>query len=412
MHEFRRMMQPVLKNKWPAQWITLCLVLVSAGLLFSRALLSFASVLMIIPFLTATRKNFFENRYLLPVILILLPVWLSGLWSHDTNTWWNSVAIKLPLLTMLLGCSAVKLSQKQWLLTAMAFVILVSIGCSWSLYQYAANSDAIEASYLTAKVLPTLADQDYVRFSWMVMIAVLIGIKCLPGLPSKSTQALLLFLLASFIVYLHILATKTGLICLYSCCFIYLLHLVFIRKKWKMGLLILLMMSMAATIAYKSLPTLRNRVQYVVYDFSLFSKSDTGRGYNDAARWLSIRAGYAIMHSQPLTGVGFGDIRAAVNEWHNQFHPQSFDYERFLPANEWMVYGAGSGWPGMLCFTAGLLLLLLRSGSGSLVSLLLSVTAFIPMLTDDTIEGQLGVVLLSFIAFFGQQNFSQPEPGT
>jgi hypothetical protein len=176
--------------------------------------------------------------------------------------------------------------------------------------------------------------------------------------------------------------------------------------------MVLVMITIAATIAYKSLPTLRNRMQYVVYDYSLFSKSDTGRGYNDAARWLSIRAGYDLTTTHPLTGVGFGDIRSEVNEWHNRHHPQSFDYERFLPANEWMVYGAGSGWPGMLCFTAGLFLLLIRTTSSDILSVLLSVTAFIPMLTDDSLEGQFGVVLLCFIAFFGQQNSSQTVTGT
>jgi O-antigen ligase len=349
MHEFRRMMQAVLKNKWAGQWITLCLVLVSAGLLFSRALLSFASVLMIVPFFAGIKKNSFQNRCLLPVLLIILPVLLSGLWSGDQQTWWNSVAIKAPLLTILLGVSSAKLSQKQWLLVAMAFVLFVSIGCSWSLYQYASNSAAIEASYLKAKVLPTLADHDYVRFSLMVVIALLIGLKCLPWLPSRSAQGLLLFLLGSLTIYLHILATKTGLICLYSCCFMYLLHLVFIQKKWKTGLWVLMMITIAATIAYKTLPTLRNRVQYVMYDYSLFSRSDTGRGYNDAARWLSIRAGY------DLTG---------------------------------------------------------RTSSRHIRSVLLSVTAFIPMLTDDSLEGQFGVVLLSFIAFFGQQNLSQPVTRT
>jgi hypothetical protein len=130
-------------------------------------------------------------------------------------------------------------------------------------------------------------------------------------------------------------------------------------------------------------------------------------GYNDAARWQSIKAGYRITKENPLTGVGFGDILSSVDQWHKTNHPESFAYERFLPANEWLVYGAGSGWPGLICFTAGLFLLLYTTTTKNIWSILLSLTSFIPFLIDDTFEGQYGVVILAFIAFFGQQKISE-----
>lgn len=159
-----------------------------------------------------------------------------------------------------------------------------------------------------------------------------------------------------------------------------------------------------AFFAYQTLPTLRNRVQYIRYDFSFYSKGISTPGLNDAPRVRSITAGYDLMRENPLKGVGFGDIRTSIHSWHDQHHPQSLLYERFLPANEWMVYGAGSGWPGLLCFTAGLLLLLYTTASRHIISVLLSVTACIPFITDDTLEGQLGVVILGFIAFFVQRH--------
>ena len=91
--------------------------------------------------------------------------------------------------------------------------------------------------------------------------------------------------------------------------------------------------------------------------------------------------------------------------YHQINQPSSFAYERFLPACEWLVYGAGSGWPGMVCFTGGIVLLLFSTTSKNKMSVILSVTTLIPLLTDDTLEGQYGVILLAFIAFFGQQKF-------
>jgi hypothetical protein len=69
-----------------------------------------------------------------------------------------------------------------------------------------------------------------------------------------------------------------------------------------------------------------------------------------------------------------------------------------------------AGWPGLLFFSAGLLLLLYASTSKNNLSFVLSATALIPFLIDDTLEGQYGVVILAFIAFFGQQKLTLRNP--
>lgn len=337
--------------------------------------------------------------------MILLPVIVSGFWSDDTTLWWNSVSVKLPLITMMLGLSAVLITVKRWRQLSYLYIIVITAGCTWSFGQYIGNTIAIEAAYLKAKVLPTLADADYIRFSWMVVIAILLGIKSLETETNKPIRTVLVILLVLLILYLHLLASKTGLLCLYAGILIYLTYILFIEKKWKKGLAIIAVFSVIALLAYNTMPTLRNRVQYVVYDFSNYSRGNLLPGYNDAARWLSVRAGYSITQQHPLTGVGFGDMLTEVNRWHQKEQPNSFVYERFLPACEWLVYGAGSGWPGMICFTAGIVLLLFSTTSKNKISVILSVTTLIPLLTDDTLEGQYGVILLAFIAFFGQQKF-------
>ena len=408
MNEFRRMMQRVLKNKWPEEWITICLILLPAGLLVSRALLSFAGILIIVPFLFRYPNWQLKKNIRLAVGLILLPVLLSFFWSDDTLTWWNSVSVKIPLLTMMLGLSVSQLSRQRWLLIAWIYLIIISMGCAWSCWQYIHDISGIQAGYLKAKVLPTPADGDYVRFSWMVVLAILLAIKSFSVQEAKAVRILLICLISFLVIYLHILAAKTGLICLYACCMIYLFHLIVIQKKWKGGLILGVGMIAAGAIAYTTMPTLRNRIQYIRYDFSLYGKGNFTPGYNDGARWLSLRAGYAITQQHPLTGVGFGDIRSSINAWHEKEYPQSFAYERFLPSNQWLVYGAGSGYPGIICFTAGLLLLLFTTTEKNILSFLFSAVALIPLLTDDTLEGQFGGTLLAFIVFFGQQHLSQP----
>ncbi len=397
-------MQTLLKNKWQENWVTVCLLLVAMGLVFSRAILSFASVLVMVPFFFSAARKDINKQLLTAVLLILAPVLISGIWSDNTTGWWNSVSVRIPVITMMMGCMVVSFPAARWMLIAGIYIACIAIGCCWSLLQYIIDPAVIQESYLRAKVLPTLADHDYVRFSWMVVTAILISIKCITLVATKTAKYLLAVLSLFFAVYLHILAAKTGLLCLYAVGLIYLVYHIFFRKKWKTGLLFILSIIVFVVFAYQTFPTLRNRIQYIRYDFSFYSKGISSPGLNDAARWNSIRAGYGIMQDHPATGVGFGDLRKSVDTWHDQHHPQSLAYERFLPANEWMVYGAGSGWPGMVCFTAGLFLLLYITTSRNILSVMLSVIAFIPFVTDDTLEGQLGVVMLAFIAFFAQRS--------
>jgi O-antigen ligase len=395
------MMQSGSKNNWQEWWICILLVFLLIGLLVSRALVSFASVLMVAPFFFNAR----EVKAIYPVAsaLLLFPVLVSGFWSDDKMLWWNSVSVKLPLFTLMLGLCSVTLSAMRWKQLVFIFLLIVLAGCCWSVSQY---SFKIQEAYLKAKTLPTPMDNDHIRFSWLVAVAVLLGLHCLLAEKNKLAKACLTAVVLLLVAYLHILAAKTGLACLYLGCFLYFLYAVFIRKKWKTGIGMAVVVFAMALACYKTMPTLRNRIQYIVYDFQNYSKGNPMPGYNDAARWLSIRAGYDIMHMHPLTGVGAGDVLNEVNKWHQANHPESLAYERFLPANEWLVYGASSGWPGFLFFTAGLVLLLYATTSKNALSFVLSATALIPFLVDDTFEGQYGVVILAFIAFFGQQKLT------
>jgi O-antigen ligase len=405
------MMQRLLKNKWQEQWIAVSLVLLFIGFLASRALVSFASVLMAVPFFFRYRQIVIDKIMVCATGLILLPVILSFFWSNDKTLWWNAVSVKLPLVTMMLGLISTPLSAGKWKQITLVFVLIISAGCVWSLLQYIGNHTSMQDAYLRAKLLPTPADDDHIRFSWMVVTAIILGIRVV-NTPTNKTKLLLLFLLLFLLAYLHILAAKTGLVTLYTACSLYVLYIIFIQKKWKQGLGLVALVIGVAMLCYYTMPTLRNRIQYVRYDFSNYSKGKTLPGYNDAARWQSIRAGYSITKENPVTGVGFGDMLRAINQWHEKNHPESLAYERFLPANEWLVYGTGSGFPGLLCFTVGFLLLLYGSSSKTVGSVILSVISLVPFLIDDTLEGQYGVTVLAFIVFFGQQKLTESATTT
>ena len=64
-----------------------------------------------------------------------------------------------------------------------------------------------------------------------------------------------------------------------------------------------------------------------------------------------MNAGWRVMNGHPVTGVGFGDISSETNNWYAINYPQMIATDKIYPSSEWLIYGAGCGWPGFLLFT-------------------------------------------------------------
>ena len=383
--------------------------LMLSGLFFSRALLSIASITFIFLFLLNKRDRPTYKEVLWGCCLVLLPVLLSVLWSTDTYNWWRAVEVKVPLLTIGLGLTAIPITRYLWRWIIAFLLLLTVMGSIWSVWQFIANSNEILQGYLQAKVMPTPFDNDHIRFSWLVVLVIILSLQTLVKGSSKNISTVVYILLGWLILYLHLLAAKTGLLCLYAAAMLFIIHKIFVANNKMPGILLIVAFFVVPVIAYVSMPSLHNRVQYILYDFSNYSKGVFIAGSSDGARVLSLQAGWQLLTQHPVIGVGFGDLKSAIEQWHQAYYPQSFPTDRFLPLNEWLLYGAASGWIGIIALTAGIFLLLRTAWSSNINSRILCVVLVIPLITDDTLESQFGVVIFIFVLMVTRQLLNLPE---
>ena len=376
-------------------------LLLMASLLLGRAALSLVSVTMLLLFFI-TRENKKEvQTLLLAAACIVVPVLISGIWSDDKNLWWQAVIVKLPLITIGVGLLSINLNAKQvkqliWLLS-----VVVLMGCVWSVLLFINDKEAITKSYLVAKVMPTAMDDDHIRFSWLVTLSIILLSWQLVIQSTKKEKIAGGVLMALLMMYLHLLASKTGLLCLYVSVGMMIFYFLLQQKTRNISLILLVTIAAVAFTAYQIFPTLHNRVQYVLYDFKNYSGGKFENGSSDGARVLSMKAGYDIAKQHSLTGVGFGDLKQNIDEWHNHFHPTSLDYERFNPTNEWLIYAAAGGWISALFFSVGLILLLQLLSLKNIFAACLMVSLLLPLITDDSLEGQYGVAIFSITFCLG-----------
>jgi O-antigen ligase len=389
---------------WRTPALLVLIILMMGSLFVSRAMLSVTmGVFVLVAFghkaIVWQLRNFFSQPLLWGMSLLFLLPLLSGLWSNDHEQWFAMMRIKLPLLVLPLAFAApMALSDKQWKIIACTFIFLMTAATIWCLFQYVENSAAINESYLKAKTMRTPLENDRVRFSWLVAVAVLIAAWLCRQRSTKDIYWWILLLITGWlIVFLHLLAVRTGILSFYIILLGWVIHLFWQKKNRVQALGVLATLIVLPFIAYVLLPSFRNRVKYIRYDFDYFKQANYLPGSNDAMRVISIKAGWQVMNENPITGVGFGDVlKETIVQYDKQF-PAMLPSDKILPGSEWMMYGSGTGWPGFLLFTFVMAIPFFIKTRHRLLWWLLNATAAFSFLFDIGLEVQFGVFVWAFI---------------
>ena len=390
--------------KWRKPAFFLSITAMLGGLLFSRALLS--SGLIFFAFTSLFHKNiiqqlkdFFTSPVLWAMSLLFVLPAISGFWSENISQWAQILRIKLPLL-LLPVCFAgeINFKCKDWEKISLVFLGIMFAGICWSLWQYFQNINDINAAYLKAYTIETPLGNDHVRFSLLVVIGVSTSVFLLmeKGKSLKKVhKARLLILAISQLVYLHVLAVRTGLICFYVGVFIFLIWLVSQHKRKSYLLIFIFLLPITF---YFILPTFRNKIHYLKYDLSFVQQHVYQPGSSDGNRFASIKAGWMLVKQSPVVGVGFGDIKNEVEKFYDANFPQMSENDRILPSSEWMIYGSGTGWPGLILFSFAMLFpLFVKKFRKNIFWISLNIFIAFSYLFDIGLEVQFGVFVHSFM---------------
>jgi len=393
--------------------IFILMIIMMAALFFSRVVLSagliaFTVISFIHPDLKKHIRHFFASPLLWGMSLLFFLPLISGLWSEDKKEWLEMIRVKLPLLFLPLAFAApIYFTKKQWEWLASIFIVLVTVASLWSMFHYVNNMTAVNEGYLRAKTIITPLENDHVRFSWLVSVATLLTgwLWTTKRKENKTIAWAIAFILVWLVIFLHILAARTGLISFYLMLagaagwFIIKKTIpIAIGRQYSTVLLIILIA--LPVIAYKSLPTFHNKLRYFLYDMAYFQKTNYLPGANDGVRIISLKAGWTVMNKQPATGVGFGDIISETKNWYAENFPQMLETDKIYPSSEWMIYGTGCGWPGILLFSFVMIIPFWVKTGNKLLWCLLNATAAFSFLFDIGLEVQFGVFIYSFIVLW------------
>jgi O-antigen ligase len=386
------------------------------GLFLSRAMMSIGMIVVGIQFflkpdIKVTFKDFIKDKKLLYISLIFFLYLISGLYSSDKNYYIERITLKLPFLFMPLGFAALKEMPKRYFLhVLLVFILLVFFVSLGSTVNFILNYTAIIENYKSAKVIPVLFEINHIRYSLMMALAIFSAFYLFYNryfIFNVKTERTLFLIMGIFIfLFLHLLSVRSGLLAFYLSLFVMIVSYIITKKKYRNGIVLLALLIVTPLLMYVALPTIRNKVDYMILDISKFMSEETKtkqrnvNNYSDTNRLVSITLGIELGNKSPFIGLGVGDVKNEIFKAYETDYPKVRQERRLIPHNQFVFVYMAVGGIGLLlfCFFSFYPFFSSKDSYSGFLFLVHNTIFISSYMSEATLENQLGVCL--FITFY------------
>lgn len=344
------------------------------------------------------------NRALWPVFGSIAMVFvlhvLAGLHTQtgNMNEYRFDLGMQLPSLVLPLSFWLLPplpgryLRWLWWLFIAMT--VLAALGAT---INYLLHAQEINESYMHSKVMPT--EPDHIRFSIIITMAIaaaalLLAHRAIP----RAWRSWVKAAVVGLVLFLHLLAVRSGEMTFYALGGMTVLWLVFSAKQRKKAIFLAVVLMFLPVVSYLAFPTFRNRVYNTQEDVSKVQESSEGKNFSISARVYSYQAALAVWRDNKLVGVGKPNLEGEMAKRYATLHPQLTPEFYILPHNQYLYNLAAYGAIGLLVFCLSLFYpawWARRTHAPLLLAQYVSIA--LSFLVEYTLETQVG---LAFVVFF------------
>ena len=378
----------------------ICILLMVVGLLRSRLFLSLGMVgLGVTGLWGVSPKEWLRDKWWLLGLGWVAMYAISGFWSDNKEEWSVFLQLKLPVVLLPVAFRFLpSFSAKQLQLLTLAMGLLLLGGAFYSVSFLVMDYDFYVKQYNVSHLIPTPVYNDYICFSMSCALYIVWAMYRLPGLLSRSAQWGTAVIAALLAVYLHILASKSGLIALYIFAFSAALYGIIARRN-KAAMLSLLAIPVVLYLGVTYVPTLKERKEHIIYTWYRYMDHDRTGKLGDLSRLISYEISLKLIAEHPITGTGTGDMLAEMNKGYDKWYPAVTDERnRLIPHNQFLTIALGCGIPAMLLFLWWVVMPLFQmpKGRARLFFVATWLALFVQLMIEPFLEGQFGVFIYLF----------------
>lgn len=377
----------------------LCMI----GLPVSPALLSIGSVTLILPAFAMVGvreqlKRFWADKPAFLLSMVFVVHALSFFWTEDKANWLDMVRIKAPLFFTLYSLTVIGPFPRKWVRAGLMLLMVGTfITGTGTVIDYLLHKDQIDLEIQVSKPIKLLFDINHIYFSMIMAVSVFVGIwlyRQKEVLLHRLEGHAMLALALAHVVFLHILTARTGLVAFYAGVFVIGMAYVFLRKKYLLGILLLIGMAGVPVLGYYTVPSLHHRMDNTVEDVNIYFSGGDPNYLSIGTRFESWRSAINIYRDNPLLGVGMADLEPAMYKQYIADGSALCDNNYVLPHNQVIQFMAGFGTLGLLILVAGWFSPFFYRSDTTWLFWAIWVTFSVGMMGESMLERQIGLMLL------------------
>lgn len=341
-------------------------------------------------------RTFSKKKHLMLLSGYFALLLVSGLWSQNRVYFLERMQIMMPFLVLPFAFHSITRWDYKWYDRLMALFIVLNLGgIGWSLYQYLQQKDMYDIGYGFSKLIPTPFRNDHIRFSMSVVLCITFCVDLLSRKQEWWKRLLLGLVILLDVLYIHILAAKTGIISLYLVAFLFILYLLFSVQYKKAGVLALMVCLLMPFIMYALFPSFKNKIGYFRYSLEQIGNRERQGNISDEGRLISYQYALESIRSSPFGGVGAGDV---LDEMSQRYRRDFADkpVTVLLPHNQFLMIGMAVGIPGILYLAVMLFFLLRIVRKNDYLYFSFCLMLLFAMMVEPLFETQYGTCIFLF----------------
>lgn len=154
-------------------------------------------------------------------------------------------------------------------------------------------------------------------------------------------------------------------------------------------------------VNYQNISSLRGRIYETLWEIDLYQTTGNASGHSLTQRFEYWRAALGIIASNPLIGVGTGDVPKAFEEEYKKNNSSLAQQWRLRAHNQYLTFAVTFGVIGFLWFLFTLVYPLLNKvNRNSFIYVTFFIIATVSFFTEDTLETQAGATFYAFLNTF------------
>jgi len=370
------------------------LILSFIGLYYSKTVLSIFPYLILVLGLSKKDaierlKHFFGSPAVLSISLILFVYVFSGINSANTSMWLGRINTNIIFFVIPLGVFLLGPFDERFIDRVLgAFVAVNFIVSIYLLIAYFYNFQEVNNSYLKGQTIHTPII--HVRYSYFVALSIVFSVYLF--LKNRLSYTKYFYLIAALflLVFIHIMAVRTGILSLYLTAILLAFYYAFVEKKYKLAVSTIGLIVSLMVLSYLFLPSVKNKINYVKWDIETTLNGTAKYHTSDRIRITSIINGFKILKDSPILGSGIGDIEDEMNKKYELNYKDLPKDMRFQPVNQFVFTLSSMGILGFVLYYGLLLFPLFYLRAKHLLLIPVYVLTLLTFLGETTIELMVG----------------------